>query len=223
MGVIQTKAKSIDRDSLTFKMFGAGGVAFVNAVKKLITENTPSPETGLTANEVQEWIEDDVDSTRRELLNNNTNTRWNNPNEGAPLYAVTWNIIPWTTDNFTAGGIRPHVHGLYGWEATCNKCGCYSVYCELEIEMITGTIDDPKIAIFRTRPDGSYTQWFANNLDALFGAVGGSFTLRGSDLVYMDCGDSIDIRIWNGNATPVQAFDFSWDGYVAISYQGNQY
>lgn len=35
MGVIQTKAKSIDRDSLTFRMQGFGGSAFINAAKKV--------------------------------------------------------------------------------------------------------------------------------------------------------------------------------------------
>lgn len=223
MGVIETKAQSIDRNAMTFKMFGAGSIQFLNAVKKAVSDIAVPKSAMLTANEVQEWIEDDVDSTRCELLNNNVNVRWNNAESTTVLTALDWTVIPWTSNNFTAGGMYARRIGLLDWKATANKCGVYSVYCLLEYTVLFGDVANPKIAIFKTQPDGTYSQWMGDYLDKEFGNKTGSFVLQGSDLVYLDCGDSIDIRLYIDNAANIIPNSYDWDGYVAISYQGNQY
>ena len=111
--------------------------------------------------------------------------------------------MPFAHGCFTGGGIYVKRIGLFNWKATANKCGCYSVYTELEYTVLTGVLTDPKLAVFVTRADGSYSQWFGNILDRKYGNQTGTFLLNGSDLVWLDCGDSVDIRLYVGNALTI--------------------
>lgn len=184
--------------------------------------------------EIADLIEDDVDSALCLAVNNNTSCRYNVP-ESTTTLATGWTVVPFSNKNFEGGGINVRRDGLYDWRATANKCGVYSVYAELEFTNISAlTIADPQLAIFVTRakyPALGAQQWyysfedglgFHNNLSRLWGNIGGSFVLNGSDLVYLDCGDFIDIRLYNGNLAAIVSSEYNWNGYVAISYQGNR-
>lgn len=218
MGVIDTKAQSIDRNALTFKMFGAGSVQFTNAAKKVatdvITDSELSTEQG--AADKMGFLMKMISVLKAELLCKLARfeaichataipTALSVPN-------ATYTIIPFTTllykPNF---GSYAAVTGY-----TVEKTGFYDV----DVRFVNENLTTPVVAVYLSVFGGAY----GITVDAC--TMGTEILrLQGSTKIYCLAGDSITAKLYQNSGGGILFNTLAHpgaDGYISISYAASQ-
>lgn len=218
MGVIQTKAKSIDRDSLTFRMQGFGGSAFINAAKKVaddaITDSELTSEQ--SAAEKMGFLMKMISVLKAELLCKLARFEAICHATGIPTALsvpnATYTIIPFTTLIY-----RPN-YGTYAAVSgyTVEKTGYYDV----DVRFVNENLTTPVVVVYLSVFGGAY----GITVDAC--TMGTEILrLQGSTKIYCEAGDSITAKLYQVSGGGILFNTLAHpgaDGYISISYAASQ-
>ena len=228
MPIILNPAQSVDRKAQTFTQVGTGGGRFARAVVNAVQENpaaVTAAVTGVEYSEVAEFAQQQDDALFCRLINNNVNCRYTNTN-GSTQPAVTGmlqvpTLVPFDTESFNGGGMERTADTTF---FTANKCGVYRVSFGMLFDITAGLdTEDFGVYLLKKIPSGGNP---ANPyLSVLWQGVGivNKFWACGSDLIELECGESVGIGMRNGAIAGISAGNYTLSAWIAINYTGNQH
>lgn len=220
MGVIDTKAQSIDRNALTFKMFGAGSVQFTNAAKKVadvaITDAELASAKGLAAKTA--FLIRLIYNLKKELLCKINASKYEIICHASSFAAGVWSAVNGvsTVVPFNTIVYQPWEGSFSLGVFTVVKAGFYDVDVYLFNQLLTNP------------PGANVWLQIASNYD-IYDCDSREinterFYLQGSRKVWCPAGGIIYAAVRHDQVTPIDINSVAApgaDGYISISYAGS--
>lgn len=218
MGVISTKAQSVDRQSLTFKMLGTGSTGFVNASKKLAAETIDESDLVLQQDVADKmgFLMKMISVLKAELLCKMVRYEvicharsftgyWSATNGVDTTIPFTTLVYTPTDGSFTLGVF------------TAGRSGYYDVDAFLWNEDL---INPPGARVWM-RISGSLDVYDCDSVEINTNR----FYLQGSRKVWCDEGGQISAALRHDQVIPLPIHTLAYpgaDGYISISYAASQ-
>lgn len=220
MGVIQTKAQSVDRNSLTFKLLGTSSTAFTSAAKTVAEDVVNDSELASAKGLAQKtaFLMRLIYNLKKELLCKINASKYEIICHASSFAAGVWSapngistVVPFNTIVY-----RPWEGSFSLGVFTVVKAGFYDV----DVYLFNRLLTNPPGAIVWLQIASNYDIYDCDSRQINTER----FYLQGSRKVWVPAGGIIYAAVRHDQVTPIDINSVAApgaDGYISISYAGS--